>query len=45
MFFGLVVAGAFLLFGIASWLGSIPTKAACDHRHALPPVLFVIAAV
>jgi len=44
LFVGLVVSGAFLLFGIASWLGSIPTKAAV-FIGAIPPILFVIAAV
>jgi hypothetical protein len=44
LFLGLVVSGAFLLFGIASWLGSIPTKAAV-FIGAVPPILFVIAAV
>jgi hypothetical protein len=44
LFVGLVVSGAFLLFGIASWLGSIPTKAAV-YIGAVPPILFVIAAV
>ena len=44
LFFGLVAGGAFLLFGIASWLGSIPTKAAV-FIGAVPPILFVIAAV
>ena len=44
LFVGLVVSGAFLLFGIASWLGSIPTKAAV-FIGAVPPILFVIAAV
>jgi hypothetical protein len=44
LFFGLVVTGAFLLFGIASWLGSIPTKAAWIIGM-VPPVLFIMAAV
>ena len=44
LFVGLVISGAFLLFGIASWLGSIPTKAAV-FIGAVPPILFVIAAV
>jgi hypothetical protein len=44
MFLGLVLTGAFLLFGIASWLGSIPTKAAM-FIGAVPPILFVIASV
>ena len=44
LFLGLVVSGAFLLFGVASWLGSIPTKAAV-FIGAVPPILFVIAAV
>ena len=44
LFVGLIVSGAFLLFGIASWLGSIPTKAAV-FIGAVPPILFVIAAV
>jgi hypothetical protein len=44
LFFGLVVGGAFLLFGIASWLGSIPTKAAWIIGM-VPPVLFIVAAV
>lgn len=44
MFLGIIVTGAFLLFGIASWLGSIPTKAAV-FIGAVPPILFVIAAV
>jgi hypothetical protein len=44
MFFGLVVAGAFLLFGIASWLGSIPTKAAV-LIGCVPPLLLVMAGV
>jgi hypothetical protein len=42
MFLGLVAGGAFLLFGIASWLGSIPTKAAV-FIGAVPPILFVMA--
>ncbi len=41
---GLIVGGAFLLFGIASWLGSIPTRAAVIIG-AVPPVLFVIAGI
>jgi len=44
LFVGLIVLGAFLLFGVASWLGSIPTKAAV-FIGAVPPILFVIAAV
>jgi hypothetical protein len=44
LFIGLVVTGAFLLFGIASWLGSIPTRAAV-FIGAVPPILFVIASV
>jgi hypothetical protein len=44
LFIGLVISGAFLLFGIASWLGSIPTKAAWIIGM-VPPVLFVMAAV
>src|SRR6187402_1348063 len=44
LFVGLVVSGAFLLFGVASWLGSIPTKAAV-FIGAVPPILFVISAV
>ncbi|HEY5970860.1 MAG TPA: hypothetical protein VIT22_02625, partial [Pseudoxanthomonas sp.] len=44
LFVGLIAGGAFLLFGIASWLGSIPTKAAV-FIGAVPPILFVIAAV
>ena len=44
LFVGLVASGAFLLFGIASWLGSIPTKAAV-FIGAVPPILFVIAGV
>ncbi len=41
---GLIVTGAFLLFGIASWLGSIPTRAVV-WLGGLPPVGFVIGAV
>jgi hypothetical protein len=44
LFLGLVVSGAFLLFGVASWLGSIPTRAAV-FIGAIPPILFVIAGV
>ena len=44
LFLGLIVTGAFLLFGIASWLGSIPTKAAV-FIGAVPPVLFIVAGV
>jgi hypothetical protein len=44
LFLGLIVTGAFLLFGIASWLGSIPTKAAV-LIGAVPPILFVVAGV
>jgi len=44
LFFGLVVSGAFLLFGIASWLGSIPTRATMAIGW-IPPLLFVIAGV
>ena len=44
LFVGLIVTGAFLLFGIASWLGSIPTRAAV-FIGAVPPILFVIASV
>ncbi len=42
MFLGLIAGGAFLLFGIASWLGSIPTKAAV-RIGMVPPLLFVLA--
>jgi hypothetical protein len=41
---GLILGGAFLLFGIASWLGSIPTRAAVVIG-AVPPILFVMAGV
>jgi hypothetical protein len=44
LFLGLVVSGAFLLFGIASWLGSIPTRATMAIGW-IPPLLFVIAGV
>ena len=44
MFIGLIVTGAFLLFGIASWLGSIPTRAAV-WIGMVPPILFVMAGV
>jgi uncharacterized membrane protein YidH (DUF202 family) len=44
LFLGLTVTGAFLLFGIASWLGSIPTRAAV-FIGSVPPILLVIAAV
>jgi len=44
LFLGLIITGAFLLFGVASWLGSIPTRAAV-FIGAVPPVLFVVAAV
>ncbi len=44
LLFGLVVNSAFLLFGIASWLGSIPTRAVF-WLGPLPPIGFVIAAV
>ncbi len=44
LFLGLIVSGAFLLFGVASWLGSIPTRAAF-FIGALPPVLFTLAGV
>jgi Patatin-like phospholipase len=44
LFLGLIVSGAFLLFGVASWLGSIPTRAAV-FIGAIPPVVFLIAAV
>jgi hypothetical protein len=44
LFFGLVAGGAFLLFGIASWLGSIPTKATMFIGW-VPPLLFVLAGV
>jgi len=44
MFIGLIVGGAFLLFGIASWLGSIPTRATMAIGW-IPPLLFVIAGV
>jgi hypothetical protein len=44
LFLGLNVTGAFLLFGVASWLGSIPTRAAM-FIGAIPPVLFAIAGV
>jgi hypothetical protein len=37
LFLGLTVTGAFLLFGIASWLGSIPTRAVV-WLGALPPI-------
>jgi hypothetical protein len=40
---GLIVTGAFLLFGIASWLGSIPTRAVV-WLGGLPPIGFVIGA-
>jgi len=42
LFLGLVAGGAFLLFGIASWLGSIPTRATM-FIGAIPPILFVMA--
>jgi len=44
LFIGLVAGGAFLLFGIASWLGSIPTRATMFIGW-VPPLLFVIAGV
>jgi hypothetical protein len=44
LFLGLTVTGAFLLFGVASWLGSIPTRAAV-WIGSIPPILFVIAGV
>jgi hypothetical protein len=44
MFIGLIAGGAFLLFGIASWLGSIPTRATMAIGW-IPPLLFVIAGV
>ena len=44
LLFGVIVSGAFLLFGIASWLGSIPTRAVV-WLGALPPIGFVIGAV
>jgi hypothetical protein len=39
---GLIAGGAFLLFGIASWLGSIPTRATM-FIGSVPPLLFVFA--
>jgi hypothetical protein len=44
LFLGLIAGGAFLLFGIASWLGSIPTRATMFIGW-VPPLLFVIAGV
>jgi hypothetical protein len=44
LFFALVVNGAFLLFGVASWLGSIPTRWAVFIGMA-PPILFIMAGV
>jgi hypothetical protein len=44
LFIGLIAGGAFLLFGIASWLGSIPTRATMAIGW-IPPLLFVIAGV
>jgi hypothetical protein len=44
LFLGLNVTGAFLLFGVASWLGSIPTRAAM-FLGALPPIGFVVLGV
>jgi hypothetical protein len=44
LFLGLIAGGAFLLFGIASWLGSIPTRATMFIGW-IPPLLFVIAGV
>ena len=44
LFLGLVITGAFLLFGVASWLGSIPTRAAV-FIGAVPPILFIVAGV
>ena len=44
LFIGLIAGGAFLLFGIASWLGSIPTRATMFIGW-IPPLLFVIAGV
>ncbi len=44
LLFGLIVGGAFLLFGIASWMGSIPTRAAVIIG-AIPPILFVIGGI
>jgi hypothetical protein len=44
LFLGLIITGAFLLFGIASWLGSIPTRAVLI-LGPLPPVGFIFAAV
>ena len=41
---GFVVTGAFLLFGIASWLGSIPARAVFLLGW-IPPAGFVIGAV
>ncbi len=44
LFLGLIAGGAFLLFGIASWLGSIPTKHSV-RIGVIPPFLFVVAGV
>lgn len=44
LFLGFIVSSAFLLFGIASWLGSIPTLAVL-WLGPLPPVAMVIAGV
>jgi hypothetical protein len=44
LFFGLTITGAFLLFGIASWLGSIPARAVFALGW-IPPVAFVIGGV
>ncbi len=41
LFVGLSIAGAYLLFGVASWLGSIPTRASV-WIGAMPPLLFVL---
>ncbi len=44
LFLGLVITGAFLLFGVASWLGSIPTRAAV-FIGAVPPIVFIVVGV
>jgi hypothetical protein len=44
LFLGFIVTSAFLLFGIASWLGSIPTQAVF-WLGPLPPLAMVLVAV
>ncbi|HEX6639338.1 MAG TPA: patatin-like phospholipase family protein [Steroidobacteraceae bacterium] len=44
LFLGFIVSGAFLLFGVASWLGSIPTHAVF-WLGPLPPIAMVLGGV